>query len=57
MSSYLHLNSYPVREGVGKISKERADEKALREHSKSREIQGHNYESDIEKILKTIDKK
>lgn len=57
MSSYLDLNGYPVLEGLGKISKEQADEKALNEYSKFRTLQDKNYESDFEKMLNKIDKK
>lgn len=57
MSSYLDLNGYPTLEGLGKISKELADEKALSEYSKFRVIQDRSYESDFEKMLKAIDKK
>lgn len=57
MSGYLDLNDYPVLEGLGKISKEQADEKALSEYSKFRVIQDHNYVSDFEKMIKDIDKK
>ena len=57
MSRYLDLNAFPVLEGLGKISKEEADEKALDEYSKFRVIQDRNYEGDFEKMLKTIEKK
>ncbi len=57
MSSYLDLNDYPILEGLGKISKQQADEKALDEYSKFRVIQDHKYENDFEKILKTIENK
>jgi len=57
MSSYIDLNAYPVLEGLGKISKEQADEKALDEYAKFRIIQDRNYESDFEKMVKAIDKK
>jgi hypothetical protein len=57
MSSYLDLNGYPTLEGLGKISKELADEKALSEYSKFRVVQDRSYESDFEKMLKAIDKK
>ena len=57
MSSYLDLNGYPVLEGLGKISKEQADEKAVGEYSKFRVIQDGKYESDFEKMLKVFDKK
>ena len=57
MSSYLDLNGYPVLEGLGRVSKEQADEKAVGEYSKFRVIQDRKYESDFEKMLKEIDKK
>jgi len=57
MSSYLDLNGYPVLEGLGKINKEQADEKALNEYSKFRTLQDINYESDFEKMLKEMDEK
>lgn len=57
MSSYLDLNGFPVLEGLGKISKEQADEKALDEYAKYRVIQDKHYESDFEKMVKAIDKK
>ncbi len=55
MSSYLDLNGYPVLEGLGSISKEQADKKAVSEYSKFRAIQDKNYESDFEKMLKSFD--
>ena len=33
MSSYLDLNDHPVLEGLGKVSKEKADKKALNEYT------------------------
>jgi len=57
MSSYLDLNGYPVLQEYGKVSKEQADEKAIIEYSKFRVIQDRKYESDFEKIFKSIDKK
>jgi len=57
MSSYLDLNGYPALEGLGRISKEQADEKALDEYSKFRVIQDRNYENDFEKMLKAVNKK
>lgn len=57
MSSYLDLNGYPVLEGLGKISKEQADEKALDEYLKFRVIQDRSYESDFQKMLKDVDEK
>lgn len=57
MSSYLDLNGYPLLEGLGEISKEQADEKALDEYSKFRVIQDCNYVSDFEKMIKDVGKK
>jgi len=57
MGSYLNLNDYPVLKGLGAISKERADKKALNEYSKFRVIQDRNYENDFEKIIKKDKKK
>jgi len=54
MSGYLDLNGYPVLEGLGKISKQQADEKALQEYEKFRVIQDRNYQNDFEKMIKTI---
>ncbi len=56
MSSYLDLNGYPLLEGLGEISKEQADEKALDEYSKYQVIQDRSYESDFEKMLKQFEK-
>ncbi|MFZ4582564.1 MAG: virulence RhuM family protein [Paludibacter sp.] len=55
MSSYLDLNGYTVLEGLGKISKEQAEEKALEEYSKFRVIQDKKYISDYEKMFKSLD--
>lgn len=57
MSSYLDLNGYPVLEGLGKISKQQADDKAIEEYGKFRTIQDKNFESDYEKMIKHIDNK
>jgi hypothetical protein len=57
MSNFLDLNGYPILEGLGKISKEKADEKAIEEYSKFRVIQDRNYEGDFEKMLKELDEK
>ena len=54
MSQYLDMNAYPVLQGLGKVSKEQADEKALNEYSKFRSIQDHNYKSDFEKMFEEI---
>ncbi|MDR2651308.1 MAG: virulence RhuM family protein [Prevotellaceae bacterium] len=57
MSGFIKLNDYPILQGVGKVSKEQADEKALAEYSKFRVIQDHNYVSDFEKLLESQTKK
>jgi hypothetical protein len=56
MSSFLKLNDYPILQGLGKVSKEQADEKALTEYTEFRVIQDRNYVSDFEKIIKQIEK-
>ena len=55
MGSYLDMNDFPVLQGLGTISKEQADQKALVEYSKFGVIQDRNYESDFEKMMKAID--
>ena len=57
MSSYLDLNDYSVLNGLGTISKQQADEKAMEEYSKFRVTQDRNYISDFEKVLKVVGKK
>jgi hypothetical protein len=57
MSSYLDLNGYPVLEGLGKINKEQADKKAIKEYLKFQVIQDRNYVSDFEKIVKKVNNK
>ncbi|NTU46720.1 virulence RhuM family protein [Candidatus Roizmanbacteria bacterium] len=54
MSGYLDLNGYSVLEGLGNVSKEQADEKALEEYSKFRVLQDQKYESDYEKMIKRV---
>lgn len=56
MSQYLDMNDYPILKGLGKVSKEQADEKALNEYSKFRAIQDKNYKNDFEKMFKEIKK-
>jgi hypothetical protein len=53
MSGFLKLNDYPVLHGLGNVSKEQADEKALAEYSEFRVIQDRNYVSDFEKLMKS----
>ena len=57
MSGYLDLNGYPVLEGLGKISKDQADEKALNEYSRFRVIQDRSYKNDFEKMIKVVKQK
>ena len=57
MSGYLDLNGYPVLEGLGKMSKEQADEKALNEYSRFRVIQDRSYKNDFEKMIKVVKQK
>ncbi|MDR2564413.1 MAG: virulence RhuM family protein [Prevotellaceae bacterium] len=57
MGGFLKLNDYPILQGVGKVSKEQADEKALTEYSEFRVIQDRNYVSDFEKLMQQIDNK
>ncbi|GHT11467.1 toxin Fic [Bacteroidia bacterium] len=52
MGGFLQLSDYPIFEGLGKISKEQADEKALAEYAEFRVIQDRNYVSDFEKLVK-----
>jgi hypothetical protein len=52
MSGYLDLNGFPVLQGIGKVSREHADEKAIAEYEKFRPIQDTKYISDFEKLLK-----
>ncbi|OGK24562.1 hypothetical protein A3C25_05670 [Candidatus Roizmanbacteria bacterium RIFCSPHIGHO2_02_FULL_38_11] len=51
------LNGYPVLEGLGKISKDQADEKALNEYSRFRVIQDRSYKNDFEKMIKVVKQK
>jgi len=57
MSGYLDLSGYPVLEGLGKVSKEQADEKALDEYSRFRVIQDRSYKNDFEKMIKDVKQK
>ncbi|GHV62947.1 hypothetical protein FACS1894195_5160 [Bacteroidia bacterium] len=56
MGGFLKLNDYPILAGLGKISKEQADEKALAEYEEFRVIQDRNYVSDFEKLVKQVEK-
>jgi len=46
-----------VLEGLGKISKDQADEKALNEYSRFRVIQDRSYKNDFEKMIKVVKQK
>ncbi len=52
MSGYLDLNGYSVLQGLGQVSKEQADNKAIAEYEKFRPIQDKQYISDFEKLLR-----
>jgi len=54
MNGYLKLNNLPVLKGLGTVSKEQADEKALTEYAEFRVVQDQNYIGDFEKIIKEI---
>lgn len=56
MNSFLQLYDYPILQGLGSVSKETADEKALAEYAEFRIIQDRNYKSDFERLLDNIDK-
>ena len=56
MNGYLKLNNLPVLKGLGKKTKELADEKALTEYAEFRVIQDKNYIGDFEKMMKQIEK-
>lgn len=57
MENYLNLNEFPVLKGLGKISKEQADEKAISEYEKFRPIQDANYVSDFDREIEQLEKK
>ena len=57
MENYLNLNEFPVLKGLGKVSKEQADEKAVTEYEKFRPIQDANYISDFDRELEQLEKK
>jgi hypothetical protein len=47
----MKLNNFPILNGLGKRSKEEADEKALTEYTEFRIQQDRNYISDFEKMM------
>ena len=56
MNGYLQLNNLPVLKGLGKKTKEQADEKALTEYAEFRIIQDRNYIGDFEKMMLEVEK-
>ena len=56
MNGFMKLNSFPVLEGLGKISKEQADEKALTEYTEFRIVQDRNYIGDFERMMQLVEK-
>ena len=52
----MNLNEFPMLKGLGKISKEQADEKAITEYEKYRPIQDSNYISDFDRELEKLEK-
>ena len=54
MNGFMKLNNLPVFNGLGKISRELADEKALAEFNEFRIVQDRNYISDFEKMMKFL---
>lgn len=57
MDGYLDLNDFPKLKGAGKISKKKAEEKALGEYEEFRICQDREYISDFEKEVKRIEDK
>jgi hypothetical protein len=55
MNGYLDLNDYPKLQDAGKISKKRADTKALKEYDVFRVRQDREYIGDFEKIAKKLE--
>lgn len=51
MSSYLDLNGFPMLEGLGKVSREKAHQKAFAEYEDFRIKQDQEYISDFEKLI------
>ena len=56
MNGFMKLNNFPVLEGLGKISKEQADEKALTEYTEFRIVQDRNYIGDFERMMQLVEK-
>ena len=57
MDGYLDLNEYPILKGAGKISKKKADEKAIAEYTNFRIQQDREFVGDFEKVVKRIEKR
>lgn len=56
LHGFLTLNEREVLEGVGRLSKEEADDHALREYARYREANriGPDHESDFDKAVKRL---
>ena len=52
LDSFLQFNEYDLMENLGQVSREVADELAIREYEKYRIIQDNNYISDFDKATK-----
>ena len=57
MNGFMELNNLPILKGLGKISKEQANEKALAEYTDFRIVQDKNYIGDFEKMIKLVKNK
>jgi hypothetical protein len=57
MDGYLNLNDYPILQGAGKISKKKAEEKAIAEYTSFRIRQDREYVGDFEKVVKRVEKR
>lgn len=55
MDGYLELNEYPKLAGAGKISKTRADNKALKEYDAFRVKQDQEYVGDFDRAVKELE--
>lgn len=56
LTNFLELSNYPILQNNGKISAEKARNKAEQEYDKYRVFQDKNFESDFDKDIKNIKK-
>lgn len=56
MDGYLNLNDYPILKGAGKISKKKADEKAIAEYTNFRIQQDREFIGDFEKVVSEVER-